>query len=76
MNAFPQNSTVVLTHGAWADGSCWKDVILPLAANYYDVNLAETSWHDLDVHPQKNRREAAATSALTREHRTRKENRR
>jgi hypothetical protein len=26
------------------------------AAKYYDVNLAETSWHDLGVHPQKNRR--------------------
>jgi hypothetical protein len=26
------------------------------AANYYDVNLAETSWHDLGIHPQKNRR--------------------
>ena len=23
------------------------------AANYYDVNLAETSWRDLGVHPQK-----------------------
>ena len=30
MNSFPQNSTVVLVHGAWADGSSWKDVILPL----------------------------------------------
>src|SRR5262244_225376 len=30
MNSFPQNSTVVLVHGAWADGSCWKNVILPL----------------------------------------------
>jgi pimeloyl-ACP methyl ester carboxylesterase len=27
---FPQNSTVVLVHGAWADGSCWRNVILPL----------------------------------------------
>ena len=24
------------------------------AANYYGVNLAETSWHDLGIHPQKN----------------------
>jgi hypothetical protein len=24
------------------------------AAHYYDVNLAETSWHDLGIHPQKN----------------------
>jgi hypothetical protein len=39
------------------------------AANYYDVNLAETSWHDLGIHPQKNRREAAAKGAATRERR-------
>jgi pimeloyl-ACP methyl ester carboxylesterase len=30
MNSFPQDSTIVLVHGAWADGSCSKDVILPL----------------------------------------------
>jgi hypothetical protein len=30
MNTFPQNSAVVLVHGAWADGSCWKELILPL----------------------------------------------
>jgi pimeloyl-ACP methyl ester carboxylesterase len=30
MNSFPQNSTVVLVHGAWADSSSWQDVILPL----------------------------------------------
>ena len=34
------------------------------AANYYDVNLAETSWHELGIHPQKNRREAAAKGAV------------
>jgi hypothetical protein len=39
------------------------------AANYYDVNLAETSWHDLGIHPQTNRREAAAKSTVTRERR-------
>ncbi|MFY9683429.1 MAG: alpha/beta hydrolase [Candidatus Sulfotelmatobacter sp.] len=27
---FPQNSSIVLVHGAWADGSCWRNVILPL----------------------------------------------
>ncbi len=27
---FPEDSTVVLAHGAWADGSSWNDVILPL----------------------------------------------
>jgi hypothetical protein len=41
------------------------------AANYYDVNLAETSWHDLGIHPQKNRREAAAKGAVRRERRAR-----
>lgn len=30
MNSFPQNSTVVLVHGAWADGSCWSNIVLPL----------------------------------------------
>jgi pimeloyl-ACP methyl ester carboxylesterase len=30
MNAFPQNSTIVLVHGAWADGSCWNNLVLPL----------------------------------------------
>ena len=41
------------------------------AASHYDVNLAETSWHDLGVHPQKNRKEAAAKGAVTRERRER-----
>jgi pimeloyl-ACP methyl ester carboxylesterase len=27
---FPQSSTAILVHGAWADGSCWRNVILPL----------------------------------------------
>ncbi len=27
---FPENATVVLVHGAWADGSSWSKVILPL----------------------------------------------
>jgi pimeloyl-ACP methyl ester carboxylesterase len=30
MNPSPQTGTVVLVHGAWADGSCWSNVILPL----------------------------------------------
>ncbi len=30
MNSFAQNATVVLVHGAWADGSCWQNIILPL----------------------------------------------
>jgi pimeloyl-ACP methyl ester carboxylesterase len=27
---FPPNSTIILVHGAWADGSCWRNVIRPL----------------------------------------------
>ena len=27
MNPFPENATVVLVHGAWADGSSWREVI-------------------------------------------------
>ena len=30
MNAFPNDSAVILVHGAWADGSCWNNVIVPL----------------------------------------------
>lgn len=30
MNAFPENSAIVLVHGAWEDGSCWSNVVLPL----------------------------------------------
>jgi pimeloyl-ACP methyl ester carboxylesterase len=38
MNA--QNATVVLVHGAWADGSCWQNVILPLRSLGLDVICA------------------------------------
>jgi pimeloyl-ACP methyl ester carboxylesterase len=27
---FPQSSTIVLVHAAWADGSCWSNIVLPL----------------------------------------------
>ena len=30
MSSFPLDCTIVLVHGAWADGSCWNNVILPL----------------------------------------------
>ena len=30
MNSSLQSPTVVLVHAAWADGSCWGNVILPL----------------------------------------------
>lgn len=40
MNSFPQNATVVLVHGAWADGSCWHKVILPLKRQGLKVTCA------------------------------------
>ncbi len=39
------------------------------AANYYGVNLAETSWHDLGIHPQKSRKRLPPKGDATREHR-------
>src|SRR5215510_2569507 len=40
MNSFPEDSTIVLVHGAWADGSCWQDVILPLERRGLKVSCA------------------------------------
>ncbi len=40
MNSSAQNSTIVLVHGAWADGSCWKDLILPLERQGLRVTCA------------------------------------
>jgi pimeloyl-ACP methyl ester carboxylesterase len=37
MNVIPQNSAIVLVHGAWADGSCWNNVILPLQRQGFKV---------------------------------------
>jgi hypothetical protein len=37
------------------------------AAKYYDVDLSETSWRDLGVHPQQHRKQAARKAAATRE---------
>jgi hypothetical protein len=49
------------------------------AAKYYDVDLSETSWHELGAHPQKNRSVAAKRGAATRKrkaaHRTTKASR-
>jgi pimeloyl-ACP methyl ester carboxylesterase len=30
MNSHSQTGSVILVHGAWADGSCWSNIILPL----------------------------------------------
>src|SRR6266576_4215754 len=32
---------IVLVHGAWADGSCWSDVIQHLQAKGYDVTAPQ-----------------------------------
>jgi pimeloyl-ACP methyl ester carboxylesterase len=37
---FPENSTVVLVHAAWADGSCWSNVVLPLERHGLKVMCA------------------------------------
>ena len=40
MSSFGQNATIVLVHGAWADGSCWQKVILPLREEGFKVTCA------------------------------------
>lgn len=39
------------------------------AAKYYDVDVSETSWHDLGVHPQPRRKAASRKGAATRKRR-------
>jgi pimeloyl-ACP methyl ester carboxylesterase len=40
MTAFAPNATVVLVHGAWADGSCWRSLIPPLRSEGLAVTCA------------------------------------
>jgi pimeloyl-ACP methyl ester carboxylesterase len=40
MRGFARNATVVSVHGAWADGSCWRNVILPLRSEGLAVTCA------------------------------------
>jgi pimeloyl-ACP methyl ester carboxylesterase len=40
MSEFSQNSTIILVHGAWADGSCWRNIILPLERRGFRVICA------------------------------------
>jgi pimeloyl-ACP methyl ester carboxylesterase len=40
MSPAPESSTIILVHGAWADGSCWRDVILPLERQSLKVTCA------------------------------------
>jgi len=39
------------------------------AARYYNLDLSETNWHQLGVHPQQRRREAAAKGVETKRER-------
>ena len=39
------------------------------AAKYYNVDLSETSWREVGVHPQQNRKEAAAKGVATKRER-------
>lgn len=38
--SFQQNATVVLVHGAWADGSSWQEIIRPLESQGLNVIAA------------------------------------
>jgi pimeloyl-ACP methyl ester carboxylesterase len=40
MSSFAPNSTIVLVHGGWADGTCWQNVILPLRVAGLKVTCA------------------------------------
>jgi pimeloyl-ACP methyl ester carboxylesterase len=40
LGEFPQNSTVILVHAAWADGYCWSNIILPLERRGLNVICA------------------------------------
>jgi pimeloyl-ACP methyl ester carboxylesterase len=41
MNSSLSMGTVVLVHGAWADGSCWQNIILPLRRHGLKVTCAQ-----------------------------------
>jgi hypothetical protein len=41
------------------------------AAKYYNVDLSETSWRELGVHPQRGRKESAAKGVATKRERER-----
>jgi pimeloyl-ACP methyl ester carboxylesterase len=40
MSGSQQKGTVVMVHGAWADGSCWNNIILPLKHKGFQVIAA------------------------------------
>ena len=40
MSSHSQTGSVILVHGAWADGSCWSNIILPLRRHGLNVIAA------------------------------------
>jgi pimeloyl-ACP methyl ester carboxylesterase len=40
MSSPHQNATAILVHGAWADGSCWSNIVLPLRRRKLNVIAA------------------------------------
>jgi pimeloyl-ACP methyl ester carboxylesterase len=40
MSEFPENPTIVLVHGAWADGYCWSNIIISLERHGLKVMCA------------------------------------
>jgi pimeloyl-ACP methyl ester carboxylesterase len=40
MSEFPEGAAIVMVHGAWADGYCWSNVILPLERRGLNVMCA------------------------------------
>ena len=40
MTSLDQSTTVLLVHGAWADGSCWQNIVLPLRRQGLTVTCA------------------------------------
>jgi pimeloyl-ACP methyl ester carboxylesterase len=40
VSPFSQNATIVLVHGAWADGSCWQNIIPPLRKEGLKITCA------------------------------------
>jgi hypothetical protein len=64
------NASVVLAHGAWADGSSWAKIIVPLVADGVNVTAAPlplTSFLAIAAvaPPSPARREAPGRRALT-----------
>jgi pimeloyl-ACP methyl ester carboxylesterase len=40
MSEFPEGAAIVMVHGAWADGYCWSNIILPLERRGLNVMCA------------------------------------